>query len=379
MDILNYFLPINKSFLGANKFEKGFLGETIKNTLQQFDINNCQIALMGINEARNSLNGKFDFNTYNIRKSLYSLTAFKQLKIVDFGDIKLGNTLADTYAAIKQIIEIFIEKNIIPIIFGGTQEISIPIIETLLNTKQKPIEISFIDALFDYTENQDFHSKSYFNHSALSNNNTIKTIIGYQSYLNSTETENIIKEKGFDTYRLGLIRNNINSIEPILRDSDLLSFDLSAIRQSDSPQNIFKSPNGLYAEEACQLAYLSGISDKVKCFTISEIISVDNEINQSEHLMSQIIWHFLQGLSLRQKDYPIKEISSYKKIYVQNEKINQELVFYQNKKNNRFWLQIPKENTKEDIEIISCSETDYKTVCLNEIPKRIWRRISNSL
>lgn len=379
MNLLDYFSPIDIKQFDNNKFEEGFLGKNIQHQAN-FDTHNCQIVLIGLNENRNNFLGNFEFNTLNIRKILYSLRKIDKLKITDLGNIHFGKKIADTYAALTQLIEFFAEKNIIPIIFGGTQEIAEPITKQLVKSyPNQPIEISFIDALFDYTNEKDFHSKTYLNHPTFLKKNTIKSIIGYQTYFNSSQIEQQMKNQGFNFYRLGNLRNNIQAIEPILRDTDFLSFDLASIRQSDSPQNLFKSPNGLYAEEACQLAYLSGISDKIKCFTIGEINTSENQPNASEHLMAQIIWHFLEGLSLRQKDYPIQEINNYKKIYVQNEKIKQELIFYQNEKNNRFWLQLSAENNKEPLEIIACSEADYRAICLNEIPQRIWKRISDSL
>lgn len=381
MNLLDYFLPIDFKQFNQNKFEEGFLGKDLQSS-QNFDAHSSQVVLIGLNENRNSFLGNFQFNTQNIRKKLYELRNIDRLTITDLGDICLGKKIADTYAAIEQLIEFFMQKNIIPIIFGGTQEIATSITKQL--TKSYPnqtVEVSFVDAVFDYTNEKDFHSKTYLNHPTFLERKTIKSIIGYQSYLNNSEIEEQIRrQQGFNFYRLGKLRNNIQAIEPILRDSDYFSFDLSSIRQSDSPQSLFKSPNGLYAEEACQLAYLSGISDKIKCFTISEIKSTSaNQPNASEHLMAQIIWHFLEGLSLRQNDYPIKEIDSYKKIYVKNEKIEQELIFYQNEKNNRFWLQLPGEQKNKKLEIVACSESDYRAVCQSEIPERIWKRISDSL
>jgi hypothetical protein len=40
----------------------------------------------------------------------------------------------------------------------------------------------------------------------------------------------------------------------LLRDADLVSFDISAVKQSEAPASRFASPNGLAAEDACQLA-----------------------------------------------------------------------------------------------------------------------------
>ncbi len=372
MELFDYFEPVKEQILNATKKTNGVLGNRLST-----DIKNCDVVLIGLTETRNNDNGKFNINTNNIRKYIYKLQDISKLNIADIGDLRLGETVSDTYSAINHIVEELLNKNIIPIIFGGTQEIIVPITEAIQNQTDKKVEVSFIDAHFDYTNEVDFHSNSYLHHQAF--NNTLKTIIGYQSYFNSLDAEQYIKDNSFDTYRLGEIRDDMKNIEPVFRDTDVLSFDMSSIRQPDSPQNIFKSPNGLYAEEACRLSFFAGISDVIKCFAVNGIHSTEAEINQSEALMAQIIWHFIQGLSERQADYPKQSIETYKKIYIYSEKINYEFLFYKNEQNNRYWVQIPvtDENTKP--EIISCSESDYKAICSDEIPYRIWKRISKLL
>ena len=189
---------------------------------------------------------------------------------------------------------------------------------------------------------------------------------------------NEANENSWDLYRLGAVRNNFNQIEPIFRDSDIVSFDISAIRQSENPAASFTSPNGFYAEEACQLANLSGLSDKLKVLSIFEYMKSLDLNGQSAHLVAQIIWHFLYGFSQRKNDYPKKGLDSYKKIYVKFENTDSDLIFYKNLENGRYWVEIPVgENNKT--KVISCSENDYKKACNNEVPDRIWQNISRFL
>ncbi len=67
----------------------------------------------------------------------------------------------------------------------------------------------------------------------------------------------------FDVSRLGHIQSKLEEAEPILRNADILSFDISAIRQSDAPACATTTPNGLYGEEACQVMRYAGMSDKL--------------------------------------------------------------------------------------------------------------------
>jgi hypothetical protein len=90
------------------------------------------------------------------------------------------------------------------------------------------------------------------------------------------------------------------------------------------------------------------------------------------------MWHFIFGISQRKGDFPAKNLSTYKKIYVRFDKTDSDLVFYQNERNNRFWVEIPIDATGNK-RIISCSERDYLDICNNEIPDRIWKNISKYL
>ena len=83
--------------------------------------------------------------------------------------------------------------------------------------------------------------------------------IGNQSFLNSQETLELIHDLYFDSYRLGVVRSDIEEVEPILRNADILSVDLSSVRLSDAPATYEGSPNGFYGEEMCQILRYAGL------------------------------------------------------------------------------------------------------------------------
>ena len=45
-------------------------------------------------------------------------------KIADLGNIQKGNSVTDTYFAVSNIVESLLKKKIIPVIIGGTQDIT---------------------------------------------------------------------------------------------------------------------------------------------------------------------------------------------------------------------------------------------------------------
>ena len=170
----------------------------------------------------------------------------------------------------------------------------------------------------------------------------------------------------------------MNEIEPLFRDCDITSFDLSAIRQADCPSTTNPGPNGLYTEEACQLANFAGLSDKMRVFGTFNLVNEETQPGLSSNLAAQIIWHFLFGISQRKGDYPVCNLDNYRKIYVKIDRLDFDLIFYQNQQNKRYWVEIPT-NKNEQKKVISCSENDYLSLCNNEIPDRIWRNIRNSM
>jgi len=371
ISLKEYFNLPNK--LDKSQFDEGTYGAKF---LKQKTIDlskDTQVVLFGVEEARNSYCNSFSVDINYIRGEFYKLSEVPNINIVDLGNLKLGNTVKDTYIVLEQIVSDLISNKIIPIILGGTQELTYSIIKGV-EINNKEYELSVIDSTIDI-KNEELHSQSYLNY--IFNNKNVESrvsIIGYQSYF---VTDNLFKralDKDFDLYRLGEIRNDFLQVESIFRDSDMVSLDMSAIRQSDNPAVEHISTNGLYAEEACQLANFAGLSDKLKVFSIFEYNKQFDIRGQSAKLISQIIWYFLFGLSKRKGDYPRRDIKTYKKIYVKLDQLNFDIVFYKNIENKRYWIEVPIGNNKN--KIISCSEADYVKTINNEIPDRIWKNIS---
>ncbi len=68
------------------------------------------------------MGGDITFDAF--RKELYALYPGNwNHKIVDLGDIENGDTVEDTYFAVKTVVEALLKKDIIPIILGGSQDL----------------------------------------------------------------------------------------------------------------------------------------------------------------------------------------------------------------------------------------------------------------
>ncbi len=336
-----------------------------------------QIAILGVTDDRNSNNKGAGLASDIIRNELYKLyKPASGIKIVDLGNLKNGETVKDTYAALTEIVYQLLKKKIIPIIIGGTQEHSLAIFKAYERLK-KVTNIVAIDSRFDIGESSDqFDSVSY-----LSNLVNLKSKflfnysnIGYQTYYVPQVDIELMHKMYFDTIRLGQARTDLSETEPILRDSDFVSLDISAVKSTDAPANYNPSIHGFLGDEICLLAKYAGASDRLSSFGIFEINPKYDIQNKTSQLAAQIIWHFIQGFSMRKKEFPDENSRKYKKFIVSIQSSEYEMIFYKSKKTMRWWIEIPYTEKKEEKKIIvSCSKSDYMQASSNDIPDIWWK------
>ncbi|MCK4288013.1 MAG: formimidoylglutamase [Bacteroidales bacterium] len=385
MDIEIYFKPIHLTgYEYAEKSHRRRLGDVVKsyNTASGFpDLDNIDIAIFGINEDRNAINNEGCANAPdNIRKKLYKLfEGGNKTKIADLGNIKKGNTINDTYFAVTSVVSELLKNDIIPVLIGGSHDLTYANYQAYESLEQV-INIVAVDSVFDLGKSEeDFNSQSYLSKIILHQPNYLfnYTNIGYQTYLIDQEAIGLMKNLFFDIYRLGNVRANIEEVEPIVRNADLVTFDISAIRQSDAPANGNASPNGFYGEEVCQIARYAGMSDKLTSIGFYEVNPKLDRQEQTLHLVAQMIWYFIDGFYNRKHDFPLKEKENYIKYLVSIKDHKDEIVFYKSKKSDRWWMEIPiKTNMKPKYErhyLVPCSYQDYQTACKDDIPDRWWQ------
>jgi len=339
------------------------------------DIDTVKIAIIGVLENRGNVdNGNENLNLDYIRKELYSLFPGNwHAAIADLGDIVQGNSLDDTYFALQKVATRLIRKGIIPILIGGSQDLTYPLYRAYDSLEQM-VNLVSIDSTFDFGKQEEqISSKSYLSKIILDEPNNLfnYTNIGYQTYYNSQEEIDLIEKLFFDAYRLGEISNHIELSEPALRDADIVSLDLNSVISNCTGSFSPFSPNGFSGKEICGLSRYAGISDKVSSFGI---FNYDNS-SASAVIISQIIWYFIEGVNYRSNEYPFGTRDNYLKYIVPLD--NDELVFYKSNKTGRWWIEIHfltgRHNNLNKYTLLSCSHEDYLGACNNEIPERWWK------
>lgn len=372
-DLADYFEDLETVFQSPLKYSKGYLGARIINC----NYKDSKVVLIGLSETRNAIDSASNCDPNAIREKLYSLSsAAFDIRVSDLGNLKSGNTVSDTYSAIEYITNHLIGDGKIPIFFGGSHDLSLSMGKAIQTFVEPNIVI--IDSKADIEDTDETHSQSFIQHFHKINNRPYRiNLLAFQSYFVTTQQLHLLENNSIEQLRLGLVRNNIAETEPYFRDAHMVSIDMTATRFPDFQASKWLSPNGLYGEEICQLANYAGMSDNASIYHIAEFNTELDSRQQSAHLISQVLWHLLSGINYRKGDYPVKSLKDYKKIYVNIDKTESSIVFYQNEQNNRFWLEIPKGGL--GVTIMSCSEQDYRLVCNNSIPDRISRKIGQYL
>lgn len=373
-DFLTPVKPEIIQFIG--KLNSQHLGSKVSfHTDTEFpDIDRIKIAVIGVLENRGFGNQFKDVDLSHIRKEFYSLFPGNwESPIADLGDIYPGNSLEDTFFAVNKVISKLLRKNIIPIIIGGTQDLTYALYRAYDNLEQM-VNLVAIDSKFDFgKQDENISSNSYLTKIIVDEPNNLFNYsnIGYQTYFNSQEEIDLVDKLFFDAYRLGEISNNIELAEPIFRDADIITLDLNVIKSSDSGNFINFTPNGFNGKEICALARYAGISDKVS------LLGIFNHWNSKQEsvLIAQIIWYFIEGVNYRSNEYPFGSKESYAKYIVPLE--DDELIFYKSDKTERWWIEIPffsgANNKLKKNTLLPCSYEEYLTACNQELPERWWK------
>ena len=369
--------PVNEGVLKfISSLSSQELGSKIVlHTQDQFpDISKITIAIVGVLEDRRNIDIVNQVNLTAVRKKLYSMFPGNwDASIADLGDILAGDSVEDTYFALKKVTSALIKNKVIPIVLGGSQDLTYALYRAYDDLEQMVNMVS-VDNRFDFgKENEGVSANSYLTKIIIDEPNNLFNYcnIGYQTYYNSQEEIDLIEKLFFDAYRLGEISNNIALAEPVFRDADLVSIDLNSVKSSDSGNNVDFEPNGFNGKEICSLARYAGISDKVSCFGI---FNHNNTVYESA-MISQIIWYFIEGFHYRSKEYPFGSRTNYLKYIVPLE--DEELIFYKSDKTDRWWIEIPFEsnghNKLKRNTLLPCSYDEYLCACNQELPERWWK------
>ena len=374
MEISAFLNPVKEEVVeNSHLTHKKQLGNTITIFKNEYDFPNLEgfnVAILGVEEERYAVDNEgCKAGPDAIRHALYPLfNHWPDLKIVDLGNVKAGLRVEDTYYALSEVFLMLLKYHIVPIILGGSQDLTYPIYQVYENTG-KLVNITAIDPRFDLGEDgEGINSESYLSHIILHKPNFLfnYTNIGYQTYYIDKENINLMKQLLFDIYRLGTIKNRAELSEPLLRTADIITIDAAAFCAADMPGVKRSSPNGFSSEDGCKMTRYAGLNPKLTSIGFFNYNPSFDVNYQSANNLAEMIWYFLEGFSLRQNDYPAADNrDDFTKYIVKLEEYD-ELIFLCHKTTGKWWMEISEH-------FIPCSKDDYDMAMRNELPDRWWQ------
>lgn len=379
------FTPVRLgSFFEEHVLTQSHIGKRIIiNQGEAIDTSEIDIAVFTVNESRGSFNNSGSASAGDVvRRHLYQLTAENHYRLLDAGDLIIGESLEETNQNLRFAMEFFLTQRIIPVIIGGSQDITIgqyrgyEFLGQAVNMAVVDERIDMADTLHATPAQTwlldiiSYEPKYLFNYIG----------VACQGHFVPTQMFGTIEDLFFDVCRLGKLHENFQFAEPEVRDADLISFDIASIKAADAPGHAQATPNGITSEQACQLMRYAGMSDKVSSLGIYEYNPMFDNHEQTGQLIAQMIWYFIEGYYNRKHDYPITDERHFTKYIVNLDGNSYDLTFWKSNKSGRWWMEVPfKVNSKfERHQLVPCSYDEYLEAAGNTLPDK-WMKVFHKL
>ena len=367
-DLHEYLTAINLAEIsGDNTYNDSQMASVIKINEDEIpDLTDIDIVIVGVNEFRGNGFIAQENSADAIRKKFYELHYWhKEISIADIGNIKSGASLADSYSAIAIVLKELFQVKKKVVIIGGSHDNTLAQYFAYKELN-KIIDATVVDATIDLRSESILRSENFLMEMLTSEPNMVRHYnhIGFQSYFVHPGMLETMDKLRFDCFRLGKVKEDLEEMEPVIRNSDLFSFDIAAIKNSDVPASTC-SPNGFTGEEACSLARFAGMSSSISSFGIYGFDAAKDVNNLSALQIAQMLWYFIDGKNRSLQESSLKEKQNFNEYHTAFAEVD--TVFMQSKRTGRWWMQLP------DKKMIACSYKDYLFASNNEIPER-WLR-----
>ncbi|HET7116981.1 MAG TPA: formimidoylglutamase [Hanamia sp.] len=367
-DLHEFLSPINVASINDDMaYNDSQMASVISIYEEEFpDLENIDIVIVGINEFRGAGFKAKENAADVIRKKFYQFHYWhKDISIADLGNIKNGASLSDSYSVITLVLKELLQRNKTIILLGGSHDNTLAQYFAYKELN-KIIDATVIDATIDLKSESSLRSENFLMEMLTGEPNMVRHYnhIGFQSYLVHPRMLETMDKLRFDCYRVGTVKEQLDEMEPVIRNSDLLSFDIAAIKNSEAPASAC-SPNGLTGEEACILTRYAGMSSSVSSIGIYGYDPSKDNQDLTALQIAQMLWYFIDGKNKSRQEASLNDKFSFNEYHTVFAEVD--TIFFQSKKTGRWWMQLP------DKKMIACSYKDYLFASNNEIPER-WLR-----
>ncbi|MDE3251169.1 MAG: formimidoylglutamase [Bacteroidota bacterium] len=372
--ITDFLDPVNIAFLSNDEgFKDTQLGRHIAVYEESLpDLTDIDMVLIGCGEMRGA--GVQYTGTGSpdaIRTEFYRLFHWHtDVKVADFGNIKVGASLQDSYAALRTVIQELVQLGKKVVIIGGSHDNTLAQYQAY-GSLNKIIEAACIDARIDLDMDSVLPADQFLVEMFTGVPNHLKqyTHIGFQSYFMHPQMLETIDKLGFDCFRVGKVKEAIDEMEPPIRNSEMVSFDLAAIEYAHAPANHL-TPNGFNGEEACTLMQYAGMSKLCSSIGIYGYIPEQDQHSLTAKQISHMLWYVMDGIYKSKQEAPLENRSEFDEFTLAFAEV--ETAFLRSKRTGRWWMQL------HDGKYAACSYRDYLIASSNEIPERWMRAVERS-
>lgn len=368
LNIVDFLEPLNKDTLSEDAgYREGQIGKIIEAYEEGFpDLDRAQIVLVGCGEQRGAGLRTTSEAADEIRKAFYQLYYWHpEVAVADVGNIKTGSSAADTQAALKIVLHELMGIGKLVVVLGGSHDLTLAQYYAFADDK-KTIDAVGVDAVVDINIDSPQRSQNFLMELLTAEPNYMNHYnhLAFQSYFIHPRMLETMDKLRFDCFRVGTVKENIEEMEPVIRNCHLMTFDISAIAHAFAPSNV-ASPNGLNGEEACTLLQYAGLSPNMQTIGIYGYQPENDREGLTAKQISHMLWYLIDGRSRGNREAALTERESFNEFHTVFAEVD--TVFLQSKKTGRWWLQLP------DGRFIACSQNDYRLASNNDIPER-WLR-----
>ena len=377
--MIEFLTPVSKSIVAHSEvLPAGTIGKKLAIYTSQGelpDLTNVKFAIFGCKENRRDVNYMgIDIHFDAIRMALYGLFPGNwKHTMADLGDIEKGASVEDSYFAVTTVTSALLKKNIIPIILGGSQDVLYGQYRAY-DSIVSMINMVNVDTRFDLGDAEAaINNKSYVGKIIVDKPYNLfnYSVVGYQSFFNPPQEIALMEALYFDAHRLGVVTADIKDVEPIFRNADLVTLDVSAIKSSELGVYNHENPNGFDGREICAISRYAGISGRVSSFSLFEISDFTNS-KSGAMLLAQVLWYFIEGVNFRVTDDDFKDQKSYTTYKVPID--DDILIFKKSNKTGRWWIELPFisniNNKLKSSTLLPCTYGEYLGATNQEIPER---------
>lgn len=367
--ISDFLDPISRStILEDEPLSDHQLGRYISCYDEEFpDLEDTELVFIGCCEIRGASPAAGPNHAANqVRRELYRLFHWHtDVRMADIGNVKTGARLQDSYAALSSIVKELVEAGKKVLIIGGSHDNTLAQYQAY-GAMDKIIDAAVVDARIDINMEGVLPEEMFLVEMFTGVPNFLRhfTHIGFQSFFTHPDMLEMIDRLRFDCFRLGKVKESIELMEPLIRNSDLFSFDISAIQHAHAPANRI-APNGFSGEEACTLLQYAGMSSTCSSIGIYGYIPEQDVHQMTAKQIAQMIWYLIDGIRTGKEEASLNNLHEFNIYNLAFAEIN--TIFLQSKRTGRWWMRIGEE------QFIACSYQDYTTASNNDIPEA-WLR-----